>query len=207
MFKVEKISDERGRVLIQDPPVARFLFQGTVASWLWLLVRVWIGWQWLTSGWGKFTNPGWVDGSGTAILGFWERAVAVPPPPAKPPITFDWYRGFLQFLIDSHSAGWFSYLIVFGELSVGIGLILGAFVGLAATGGLSMNLAFMLAGTTSTNPLLAVLSILLILAWKNAGYVGLDRYLLPALGTPWSQPRLRQAGTVARRLAATPVTP
>jgi thiosulfate dehydrogenase [quinone] large subunit len=78
-------------------------------------------------------------------------------------------------------------VIVFGELAVGIGLILGAFVGLAATGGLLMNMAFMLAGTTSTNPVLAILGVLLILAWKNAGYIGLDRYLLPLLGTPWRQ--------------------
>jgi hypothetical protein len=39
-------------------------------------------------------------------------------PPAKPLITFDWYRGFLQFLIDTNSAGCFSYVIVFGELAV-----------------------------------------------------------------------------------------
>ena len=37
MFKVEKVTDDQGRVWIQDPPVARFLFQGTLASWLWLL--------------------------------------------------------------------------------------------------------------------------------------------------------------------------
>jgi thiosulfate dehydrogenase (quinone) large subunit len=91
----------------------------------------------------------------------------------------------MQFLIDTNSAGWFSYVIVFGELAVGIGLILGAFVGLAAAGGLPMNMAFMLAGTTSTNPVLAILGVFLILVWKNAGYIGLDRYLLPILGTPW----------------------
>ena len=111
----------------------------------------------------------------------------VPPPPARPLITFDWYRNFLQFLSDTGSAGWFSYVIVFGELAVGIGLILGAFVGLAAAGGLLMNMAFMLAGTTSTNPVLAILAVLLILAWKNAGYIGLDRYLLPLLRMPWKQ--------------------
>ena len=78
-------------------------------------------------------------------------------------------------------------MIVFGELAVGIGLILGAFVGLAAAGGLLMNMAFLLAGTTSTNPVLAILGVLLILAWKNAGYIGLDYFLLPMLGTPWKQ--------------------
>jgi thiosulfate dehydrogenase [quinone] large subunit len=52
---------------------------------------------------------------------------------------------------------------------------------------LLMNMAFLLAGTTSTNPILVILGVLMILAWKNAGYVGLDYFLLPMLGTPWKQ--------------------
>jgi hypothetical protein len=64
-------------------------------------------------------------------------------------------------------AGWFGYVIVFGELAVGVGLILGAFVGLAAAGGLLMNMAFLLAGTTNTNPVLVILGLLPILAWKK----------------------------------------
>ena len=51
-----------------------------------------------------------------------------------------------------------------------------------------MNMAFLLAGTTSTNPVLVILGFLLILAWKNAGYIGLDYILLPMLGTPWWKP-------------------
>ena len=142
-----------------------------------------------------------MNGTGQVIIGFWSRAVAVPDAPAKPLITFDWYRTFLQYTIDTNSAGWFSYVIVFGELAVGFGLILGAFVGLAAAGGLLMNLAFLLAGTTSTNPVLAVLGVLLILAWKNAGYIGLDRWLLPMLGPPWKQ----AAAEPAPARAPTPV--
>ena len=104
--------------------------------------------------------------------------------------------------MDTNSAGWFSYVIVFGELAVGIGLIVGAFVGLAAAGGLLMNMAFLLAGTTSTNPVLVVLGFLLILAWKNAGYIGLDYFLLPMLGTPWWKPG--KAPAIAPRVG-TPV--
>jgi thiosulfate dehydrogenase [quinone] large subunit len=188
MLKIDKVTDEKGRVWIQDPPVARFLFQGTIASWLWLVVRLYVGYDFLEAGMHKFTDPAWMNGSGAGIIGFWTRAVAIPAAPAKPLITFDWYRSFLQFLIDTGSAGWFSYVIVFGELAVGIGLILGMFVGLAAAGGILMNMAFLLAGTTSTNPILVILGVLLILAWKNAGYIGLDRFLLPMLGTPWKQP-------------------
>jgi thiosulfate dehydrogenase [quinone] large subunit len=49
-------------------------------------------------------------------------------------------------------------------------------------------MSFLMAGTVSTNPVLFFAGILLILAWKNAGYLGIDRFLLPALGTPWKQP-------------------
>ena len=203
MFKVEKVTDEKGQIYIQDPPIARFLFQSTMASWMWLIVRVYVGYEFLEAGWHKFTDPAWMNGTGQGILGYWTRAVAIPDAPARPLITFDWYRTFLQFLIDTNSAGWFSYLIVFGELFVGIGLILGAFVGLAAAGGLLMNLAFLLAGTTSTNPVLAVLGVLLVLAWKNAGYIGLDRYLLPLLGTPWKQPKEAPVPTTPRPVPAT----
>ena len=183
MRTVDEVADERGRVLIPGPPPARFVFQHTQAGWLWLLVRLWVGWQWLEAGWRKLTNPAWMDGSGRAIRGFWEKALGATPD-GQPMISFDWYRGFIQLLADNHAEGWFAKLIVFGEMAVALGLILGAFTGVAAAGGLLMSESYMLAGTAATSPLLALCEILLIFAWKNAGYIGLDRFLLPAL-TPW----------------------
>ncbi len=183
MLNISRVIDGRGRVLIQDPPLAQMLFQSTLASWFWLVVRVFAGYQFLDAGWHKLNTPAWVDGSGQAITGFWNGALAVNN--GKPVITYDWYRGFIQLLVDTNSAGWFSYVIVGGEIAIGLGLMLGAFVGVAAFGGLLMNMAFLLAGTVSTNPGLAFLGVLLVLAWKNAGYLGLDRFLLPLLGTPW----------------------
>src|ERR1700694_569446 len=115
MFKVEKVIDAKGQTLIQDPPIARFFFQSTVAAWLWLAVRLYVGYDFIVAGWHKFTTPAWMNGSGEGILGYWTSAVAIPAAPAKALITFDWYRSFLQTLIDTNSAGWFSYVIVFGE--------------------------------------------------------------------------------------------
>jgi thiosulfate dehydrogenase [quinone] large subunit len=66
-----------------------------------------------------------------------------------------------------------------------VALILGLFTGIAAFFGGFMNWNFMMAGSASTNPVLFTLSILLVLAWKTAGWWGLDRFLLPALGTLW----------------------
>jgi len=148
--------------------------------------------QWIVAGYDKFINPAWMDGSGSGILSYWQRAVSVPAT-GNPAITYGWYREFLQFLITINAAPWFSKVIVFGEIGVGVAVLLGAFVGIAASAGLAMNMAYLLAGSTSTNPVLAVLAILLILAWKNAGFLGLDRFLLPLVGTPWKQNKLQGA--------------
>ena len=172
-------------VEIEGPAFARFLFNNSRAGLFWLPVRLFLGFAWLGSGWGKLTDPdnAWLGG-GAALRGYWERAVSIPEQ-GRPPITYEWYRSFLQTLLDNGAESWFSYLIVFGEIAVAIGLILGILTGFAAFGGALMNMSFLLAGSASTNPVLFSLAIGLILAWKVAGYYGVDRYLLPILGTPW----------------------
>ncbi len=172
-----------------DPPIAQTLFGKTQWSWVWLIARLYLGYTWLSSGIGKLSNPGWVQ-TGEALKGFWERAVAIPEAPARPMIAFDWYRGFLQSLLDSGSYTWFSKLVVAGELLIGIALVLGLFTGIAAFFGGFLNWNFMMAGTASTNPVLFVLAVLLILGWKVAGWWGLDRWVLPILGTPWQPGKL-----------------
>lgn len=169
-----------------DPPIARLLLSDTRLAWLWLPLRVWLGWTWLQSGWGKFQNPAWMDG-GTALRGFWERAVTIDP---RPVITYDWYRDFILFLLSTEAYTWFAKLLTFGEILVGVGLILGAFTGLAAFSGSLMNWNFVMAGTASSNALLFAIATWLVLAWKTAGWIGLDRWLLPLLGTPWRPRRL-----------------
>lgn len=166
---------------IQDPPFAKFIFGNTIFSWVWLVARLWVASFWLESGWSKLTNPKWME-TGEALKGFWLGAVTVEP---KPVIYFDWYRSFIQTLLDMQAYTWFSKVVAYSETLIGIALVLGAFVGIAAFFGAFMNWNFMMAGTASSNPMLLVVTILLILAWKTAGYYGLDRFLLPLLGTPW----------------------
>jgi thiosulfate dehydrogenase [quinone] large subunit len=48
-----------------------------------------------------------------------------------------------------------------------------------------MNTNYLLSGSVSINPILLLIGIFLILAWKTAGWWGLDRWMLPLLGTPW----------------------
>jgi thiosulfate dehydrogenase [quinone] large subunit len=189
MEKIMATQAWQQNITITDPPVTTALFGNTRWAWLWLVVRLYIGYTWLTSGWGKLSNPGWVQ-TGEVLKGFWERAVAIPEAPARPPISFDWYRTFIQALLDSGSYTWFAKLVVAGEILVGIALILGLFTGIAAFLGGFMNWNYMMAGTASVNPMLFALSVLVILAWKTAGWWGLDRWLLPLLGTPWKPGRL-----------------
>lgn len=170
---------------VEDPPFAKFLFSDTRMSVVWTVIRVLIGWTWLQSALGKLSNPDWME-TGVALQGYWARAVAIPET-GRPAISFDWYRSFIQGLLDSSSYVWFAKLVAIGEFMVGVALIAGAFVGIAALFAALMNWNFIMAGSASTNGLLLVGAIVLVLAWKNAGYLGADFFLLRWLGTPWGR--------------------
>jgi len=77
-----------------------------------------------------------------------------------------------------------SYVVAFGEFLVGLALIVGFLTGLMAFLGGLMNVSFMLAGTLSTNPIMFMLATWIVLAWRTAGYYGLDYWVLPWLGAP-----------------------
>jgi thiosulfate dehydrogenase [quinone] large subunit len=184
----EPAADE---VEIEGPRFVRFLFHNSRAGLFWLPIRLFVGFAWIEAGWHKFTDPEWTQG-GAALRAYWERAVTTPEG-GRPPITFEWYREFIQFLLNGGHETWFAYVVTFGELAIGLGLLLGALTGIAAFFGALMNMSFLLAGSASTNPVLFTLAVGLMLAWRVAGYYGLDRYLLPALGAPW------RPGTAFRR--------
>ncbi len=184
---------QRQKTEITESPVAKFIFSDTRFAIVWLVVRIYLGVQWLQAAEHKITDPGWTQ-TGAALKGFWMAAIATNP---KPVIAFDWYRSFIQMLLNAQAYTWFSKLVVLGEVSVGILLILGAFTGIAAFFGGLMNWNFMMAGSASTNPLLFLTAVVLILAWKTAGYWGLDRWLLPVLGTPWRPGIAVKTGEVA----------
>lgn len=186
-------SPDAQTVEVEGPAFTRFLFGNTRAGLFWLPIRLFIGFAWLDAGWHKLTDSenAWLGG-GTALRSYWERAAAVPEE-GRVPITYEWYRDFINLLINNNAETWFAPLIVFGEIAVGVALLAGALTGIAAFFGALMNMSFLLAGSGSSNPVMFTLAIGLMLAWKVAGYYGLDRYLLPALGTPWR--RGRQDGT------------
>lgn len=181
-------------VLVPEPRLSKFFFADTRIAWVWLLVRCYVGWEWLTAGWGKVQSAAWVGANaGGALKGFLNGALAKTT--GAHPDVQGWYATFLQNVVLPNAA-FFSHLVAFGELLVGVALMLGVFTGIAAFFGAFMNMNYLLAGTVSTNPILFLASLFLILAWRTAGWIGIDRFLLPALGTPWHKGNLfrRESG-------------
>jgi thiosulfate dehydrogenase [quinone] large subunit len=174
----------RGIQPFQDPSLVRWLLGSPRVAWLWLVVRLYLGYQWLTAGREKLDSPGWMS-TGASLQAFWQRAVSAPVGGTKGVVQYGWYHDFLQYMLTHGWYIWFAKLVAVGETAIGVLLILGAFVGTVAFLGAFLNFNFMLAGSASTNPVLFVLALLLVLAWKVAGYYGLDYWLLPLVGVPW----------------------
>jgi thiosulfate dehydrogenase [quinone] large subunit len=178
---------------IPEPGIARLLFADTRLAPLWLIIRLYVGYEWLMAGYEKFTDPAgvWVGAkAGTAITGFAKGALAKTG--GAHPNVAGWYGAFLQNVVMPNAALW-GYMITAGEILVGLGLILGLFTGIAAFFGGFMNANYLLAGTVSSNPMLFILATWLVLAWRVAGWWGLDRWALPLVGVPGAP------GTLFRR--------
>lgn len=173
----------RGKeVIIEENPLSRWLFTNTTSAWIWLILRLYLGYTWLTAGIGKVTSDVWTgDQAGVAVKGFMGGAVAL----AEEGEVAGWYAWFLENLVIPN-AEVFSYMVAWGEVLIGLGLIVGLLTGIAAFFGAMMNMSFLLAGTVSSNPVMFMLAVLIIMAWKVAGWYGLDRWALPFLGTPWT---------------------
>jgi thiosulfate dehydrogenase [quinone] large subunit len=72
-----------------------------------------------------------------------------------------------------------------GLTLAGIALILGVLTGPAAFVGGCLSVGLWDAAGIQVVALLFAAVVWLVLAWKTAGWIGLDRWLLPLLGMPW----------------------
>jgi thiosulfate dehydrogenase [quinone] large subunit len=177
------------RYLIEESPFSYFFTADTRSAVLWFIVRIYLGWEWLQAGWEKFQDPTWAGSkAGTALTGFIQGALAKTG--GAHPDVQGWYAAFLQSVVLPHVVFW-SYLVTWGEILVGVALILGLLVGLSAFFGMFMNFNYMLAGSVSVNPIWFTIGIGLVLAWRVAGYWGLDYYVLPFLHRS-VRPRVRE---------------
>jgi len=180
--------------------VADWLFRSNYAGLIWLVVRVWLGFQWLNAGyqkiWGSERMLFWYGGGG-GVYGFASGGVAANRTPMGA-VGYGWWAAFLHNFVMPN-ASWIARLVAISECAVGIGLILGLFTGFAAFVAVSLNFTYMMTGTAGVNPLYALAGVLLALAWRNAGLFGADRYVLKAVGTPFHAGPLLRRVTYHRR--------
>ncbi|WP_128894954.1 DoxX family protein [Longirhabdus pacifica] len=149
----------------------KFLRENVYASIILLVVRVYLGWEWLSAGWGKVTK----EFDATFFL-----QDAVTKAEGERPTVQSWWASFLEgFAIPNVEL--FNFLVAWGEVLVGIALIAGIFTTFAGLMGIIMNFAYLFSGTTSTNPQMVLLTIFILVAGANAGRFGLDYYVLPFL--------------------------
>jgi thiosulfate dehydrogenase [quinone] large subunit len=182
---MKNVVTNRKNQAMQNVPFVNTLFNHPLAGLLWLPVRVWLGYQWLTAGLHKLESAAWIS-NGSALQGYWTSAVSIPAT-GSAPIHYAWYRAILEFLLNNGAYVWFAKLISIGEFAVGLALILGIFTGFAALFGGFMNWNYLMAGSLSVNPVFLVLAVLLVGAWKVAGYFGLDYFLIPWSGNLYHQ--------------------
>ncbi|HWI51137.1 MAG TPA: DoxX family membrane protein [Symbiobacteriaceae bacterium] len=158
-------------------------FKGAKGSWIWLVLRLYIGYEFLEAGWHKITGATPFDASGFIKGGV---AKIIPASNLTPeqlakfkPITAEWWGQFLNnFALPN--AKLFSFMVQYGELLVGIALILGFASIFAASMAALMNFSFLMTGSTSSNPYLFALEFILVAGGgAYVGYLGVDYWFRP----------------------------
>jgi thiosulfate dehydrogenase (quinone) large subunit len=157
---------------------SNWLYRSREMSAIWLIVRLWLGYQWTNAGyqkiWGNERSAFWFGG-GSGVKGF-ATAGVLGSASGKGGASYGWWAAFLHnFVIPNASV--LGKVVSASELLIGIGLIVGLFTGAAALAGVLLNLMYMFSGSAGVNPMYALLGTLLVLAWRNAGWVGLDGLL------------------------------
>jgi len=142
-----------------------------VAAGLMTVLRLYVGYAWITAGYHKLTG-------GFDAAGFLKGAIANPVKGPDGAVVFGWYVDFLKHFAMPN-VDIFNTIVPVGEFLVGLGLILGCLTTAAMFFGLLMNFAYLFAGTISTNPMDILLGVFIVVAGYNAGRVGLDRWVIP----------------------------
>lgn len=153
--------------------ISKFFRENVYASVLLLVARLYLGLHWLEAGWGKLTGEGFNAG------GFLQGAVKNPVI-SHEQVVYPNYVAFLEKIAIPH-ADLFSMMVMYGEILVGLGLLVGVLTTYANFFGLAMNFAFLYAGTISANPFMIMLGIFLVVAGNNAGRFGGDYWVQPFL--------------------------
>lgn len=167
----------------------------------WLFIRLVLGIEWLRAGWEKIGDAGWTASPvGGAVEGYLNGAIARST--GERPEVQGWFADLTRDVFLPN-ADVFAYLVAYGEFLVGLALIIGLFTRVSALFGVLMNLAFLFAGTTSSNPQMLLLGLALAVFGATAGLYGMDRWVLPWLREKVDAGFLKIATRVSLVAAAT----
>lgn len=148
-----------------------WLRNSVTASIFLTVLRLYVGWKFISAGWGKLSGDKPFDASG-----FIKGAIAKTG--GERPVVQQWYGDFLQgFALTNIEV--FNFLVPWGEFLVGIGLITGTLTTFAALMGIFMNFNFLFSGAISHNPNLILIQFFLLAAGMNAGRFGGDYWVIP----------------------------
>ena len=110
---------------LHDPKPIRLLFSNTGLAPLWLVARLYLGYEWLIAGWHKVWGPDrWIavpGPDGLPLKALWERAVGAPAD-GQPPMAYDWYGDVARFMLRHEWYTWFSWVIAIGEVAAGVAI-------------------------------------------------------------------------------------
>ncbi|EIJ77996.1 DoxX family protein [Bacillus methanolicus PB1] len=148
----------------------QFLKVNPHVKYLLTLIRIYLGWTWLKAGFGKITE-GKFDASGF-LKGALSKTTG------EHPAVQGWWGNFIE-TIALPNVEFFNILVPWGEFLVGLALLLGLFTTFATLMGVIMNFSYMFSGTTSTNPQMLLLEIIILIAGFNAAKIGVDYWILP----------------------------
>lgn len=152
--------------------VVKWLRENKSAAVILTVMRLYLGYTWLTAGFGKLTGPGF-DSSG-----YLKNAISNPVKGPEGDVLYGWYVSFLEsFALPNVEL--FNVIVPVGEFLIGLGLLVGGLTTTAAFFALVMNYAFFLAGTVSSNPVDIFLGAIILFSGYNAGRYGLDNWVIP----------------------------
>ena len=104
------------------------------------VIRLWLGVTWIYGGWNKATDSGFLDKASPHYIGAQLNGYL-----NSSPISF-----FLRKMMEhAYQVGW---LVMLSEFAIGIAILLGIAMELAAFGGLSMAIILWLSATWSVKP-------------------------------------------------------
>ena len=130
-------------------------------------LRLFIGIGWVRAGLEKLIEAGWHDGS-SLVLFFAQQA-------SEDHLHFPFYQAIIQDLFAPQALS-LSWVIMIGQLLVGISILAGFFTNFALLCGLFMNFNFIFAGQVTPSAFYIVIQMALFIG--NAGaIIGVDQFL------------------------------